>query len=147
MFKFLAIVAALVATVAAIDLTYNDCSAGQPSFEYVRVPECSAVPCGLGQGDTITVKIGVQLPNAVTRLPVRAFIVTANGEEAYDLPTGDACYAVQGGCPLSAGAHEVSFPVTINDAIPSNVETVIRVELDDDAGNSVGCGAVTTTFG
>lgn len=145
MFKFIAIVAALVATTVAVDLTYQDC-AGRPSFQYVRVPECAAVPCGLGHGDTITVTIGVQLPSAVTRLPVRAYIVTADGEQPYDLPTGDACHAVQGGCPLGAGAHQVSFPVTISDAIPTNVETVIRVEIDDDAGNSVGCGSVTTTF-
>lgn len=141
--KFI-VLAVLVAAVAAVDIPFDTCP-GQPGPLSFNIPECSAYPCGLSVGDSVTMNIGIRVSGAVSRLPTTATVITPAGSAEYPLPNGDACYAISGGCPTAAGDYLVSFPVTLS-GIPAGVPTTIRVNIADDAGNTVACGSVDTSF-
>lgn len=142
MFKFL-VFSALVAVACAIDIPFNTCP-GLPSPTSVSIPQCSAVPCGLNPGDSFTLNFNIVTGN-VAALPTLVTI-EHNGETAtFPLPTGDACAAIVGGCPLSPGEHTVSFPVTLN-GVSAGTST-ITMNMRDENGDPVACGSVTTDFG
>lgn len=82
----------------------------------------------------------------VTEIPTRAEITLANGDvHEFPLPTGDACNAVLGGCPINAGAHTVVFPVTIQ-GVPANEAITITVTMSDQNNHAMACGSVIGEF-
>lgn len=143
MFKF-AVLAALVACVAAIDIPFDTCS-GLPGPTSLNVPECDSLPCQWSAGDEFTANIVIETTGPVENL-FTIVTITHNGfERGWPLPNGDACYALaSGSCPLTAGEHTISFPVVL-EGLPTG-ESTIRVDITDEAGNHVACGSVTTTI-
>lgn len=89
--------------------------------------------------------IGVHVERAVTSLPVRATVSTEDGSFDFPLPSGDACHAIEQGCPRAAGDYLISFPVKI-EGLKRNSTATVRVQIDDDEGGVVACGSITTTF-
>ena len=142
MFKLI-LVAALVASAAAIDVTLCP---GQPGPASFAIRECPSTPCDVAVGQSLTLDIGLNVVSATTTLPVFAIVTSGGREFPFDLPTGNACAALNGSsCPLAPGTHRVTFPITI-EGVNAGDETTVRVQFNDDAGNTVACGSVTTTF-
>lgn len=144
MFKFV-VLAAFVATAAAVDIPWGSCGAGFQEPASFAIPECPGLPCSLPIGADIILNIGINVNRVTTELPVTA-TVTQNGvTNPWVLPTGNACYGISGLCPITAGTHLITFPVTISE-VSSGVPAVVRVEINNDLGESVACGTIETTF-
>lgn len=144
MLKYALVAAALVACVSAVAIPWDECPdlPGPVSFD---IPECVALPCDVSIGQRVTLLIGIDVPGPVTSLPVAATITVGSDTINYPLPTGDACAAIATGCPQAAGKYLVSFPVTL-DGVPAGTEATVNVQIDDQDGNVIACGNVSTLF-
>lgn len=144
MLKYALVAAALVACISATAIPVELCP-GLPGPVSFDIPECTGLPCDVSVGQRITLLIGIDVPGAVTALPVTAQIIVGSNVIDYELPTGDACSAIATGCPQAAGKYMVTFPVTL-DGVPSGTDATVRVQINDQDGNGIACGNVSTTF-
>lgn len=144
MFKLL-LIAAFAAVAMSADLPFEICGGGWPAPVRFAVPECPGTPCGLPVGATITLNIWVEVDRITSQLPVSALVTTPTAQFYWDLPTGDACGGIAGGCPISPGEHLITFPLTIANVTPGETVTT-RVEIANEAGGQVACGYLATTF-
>lgn len=126
-------------------IPFDLCEEGFPGPTSFDIPECTSYPCDISIGDEITLNIGIYATRAVTSLPVHALVITENGSFDFPLPNGDACYAIEGGCPQASGEYLVSFPVKIQ-GLQSGTTATVRVQIDDEQEDVVACGSITTTF-
>lgn len=126
-------------------IPFEYCEEGYPGPTYFDIPECSSIPCAIRVGDEFTVNIGIYVKSAVKRLPVRATVTTEKGVFDFPLPSGDACHAIENGCPQEAGDYLLTFPIKVQGVEPGTTAT-IRVQIDDDSDDVVACGSITTTI-
>lgn len=144
MFKLLLTIALLASSSLALNVPFDSCP-GQPSFTSITIPDCPRDPCSLAVGDEFTLVIGINVTATVSSLPVRVFLIPAGGIPIeFPVPTGDACNTIAGRCPLAAGVHFLHFPAETSLVSPG--VTTILVEVDDQDGNPVACGSVTSEF-
>ncbi|XP_055697264.1 uncharacterized protein LOC129798250 [Phlebotomus papatasi] len=146
MFRFL-LLATLLPALALADFPFIPCPGVQPPISF-NIPECpGGPPCDFYIGQQITLEIGFEAVGTVTEIPTTAEITLANGEVIdFELPTGDGCNAVLGGCPIDAGVHTVVFPLTIQ-GVPANEQVTITVTMSDQNGHAMACGSVIGEFG
>lgn len=144
MFKYVILAAALVASAFSANIEFNACP-GQPGPVSLAIPECSAQPCNIAVGEIITLLIGINVQSETTSLPVFAMVTAGGTEVPFDLPSGEGCNAIAGGCPLAPGYHMVTFPVRV-EGVTAGVETSVRVQFNNQAGQTVACGIVNTSF-
>lgn len=133
------ILAFLIGTSLAMEIPFEPCD-GLPSPTSVSIPEC-VTSCDLGLDDKFHLNFNfVTTADRVEQLLTTATIIHDNVEIPYPLPTGDACTAVIGGCPLTPGEHTVSFPVIL-EGVPTGASLVV-MSIVDQLGNPVVCGKV-----
>lgn len=144
MLRYLLFVA-LSATPILARIPFDYCEEGYPGPTSFDIPECESLPCDIRLGDEITMNIGIYVSRAVQRLPVRATIITEDGSFDFPLRSGDACQAIENGCPKEPGEYLISFPVKIEGLEPGTRST-IRVQIDDDQEEVVACGSISTVF-
>lgn len=143
MFKLI-LIATFVAAALAVEVPVTPC-AGHPEATSFSIPECSALPCEISVGQTITLDIQFATNSLTTSMPVFAMVTSGGREFPFELPTGDACAAANPACPAPAGNMNVRFPVTIS-GVNAGDETSVRVQFNNQAGAVLACGTVSTTF-
>lgn len=68
-------------------------------------------------------------------------IPTSQGSFEFPLSNADACNAIVGECPQERGEYIVVFPVELA-GVPPGEEATVRVQINNQAGQVVACGAV-----
>lgn len=129
---------ALFGLTLAMEIPFEVCE-GRPAPISVSIPEC-VTSCDLGLNDKFHLNFDFVTTGRVEELRTTATIVHNGTTIDYPLPTGDACNAVIGGCPLEAGQHTVSFPVILEDVPTGN--SLVIMDIVDENGYSVVCGQV-----
>uniref|UniRef100_A0A1B0CC77 Protein involved in innate immunity and lipid metabolism n=1 Tax=Lutzomyia longipalpis TaxID=7200 RepID=A0A1B0CC77_LUTLO len=146
MFRFLLLATLLPALAVSDRFNIIPCP-GINLPTHFDIPECvNGSPCDFHIGQTITLEISFQSAGEVTQIPTLAEITRANGEvHNFPLPTGDACNAVVGGCPIGAGHHTVRFPVTVAGILPDE-QVTITVTMRDQNNLGLACGSIIAQF-
>lgn len=152
MFKLFLIAAFVATTAFASSIDFELCptpdgTAGTlPGPISFAIPEClNGSPCDVAIGQTVTLLIGVYVPEAVTAMPVQATVSVGGASFDFPLPHGDACFAIATGCPQTAGNYLIEFPTTLQGVDPGT-EATVQVKINNQAGRVLACGIVTTTF-
>ncbi|GAB0087607.1 ML domain-containing protein [Sergentomyia squamirostris] len=111
------------------------------------IRECpNGSPCDFKVGEKITLDISFKTDKKVDSIPTVAEITRSNGEvQNFPLPSGDACNAIAGGCPLGPGEHTVRFPVVIG-GIPADEPVSIAVTMRDQNKAGLACGSIDAKF-
>jgi Niemann-Pick C2 protein len=144
--KVLAVLVAIVAAAAAVDLQYKSCGKDN-SAEIVRVfsDDCADKHCKLKKGKTYKIQMTFKPKNDINKLTASLQGVIMGIPVPFPLPEPDGCKGMEAGCPVKAGTESTyQVALEVKKVYPA-LSLTSRWHLNDGNGDVV-CVEIPVTI-